>query len=330
MQDTQTNTQRRARFVKTVSGLAYNDEPDGHALIPQPQDFALLETLDPERRYQYLSRDCLHALHGGEFHNFRKRLDRMSRKPYKWLERPFQQLTANHLYKATIFTRGDNGDRLLIQHGRLLKRADRRPQNFHHELLNDLFDVSLEVSIKSDPSLQYLYWTKILEHPATPAFIKSNPTPFTISVGDGKKFRPDGRPFVIRRTLQDGSTRAIAFLKEIDCHNEQLSYSAKKDNTFDDKLSHYDIVFKQKLYEKQYGFPAAMVIIITTSERHMRNMMDHAEKIIGPKIPWLLFKTMPDHQALGVTVPILPAMLREPYQRVGFPPFSLATLEAVP
>jgi hypothetical protein len=306
---------------KRLSKLS--DEPSRKQLLLQPRDIQILELLDPEHRYAYLSRDWIIAFIGGSTEVLRHRLGQMSRKPYKWLHRPDQQRAYNVLYKQSIYMRGEGGDALLMNLGKLSRRSRRRSAQFRHELLLDFVDASIELGARRDPMMEYLDWSAILAHPKTPQSLLENTDPFKIQTQE-QALVPDGRPFVLRHT-QKG---AIAFFKEVDCNNEQIAYTPKKHNTLEHKFRRYKDMFGRKLYQFQYGFPAAMVLVVTTNQVHMQNMMRAAERALG-KPSWLLFKYTPDHDLLGKSIPVTTEFYDTPWERAGRPPFLLNTMEPV-
>ncbi len=306
---------------KRLSKLS--DEPSGKRLLLQPRDIQIMELLDPEHRYAYLSRDWIIAFVGGGHSKLRHRLGEMSRKPYKWLHRPDQQRAYNVFYKQSIYSRGEGGDALLVNIGKIPRRSNRRTANFRHELLLDFVDASIEFGATNDPDMEYLDWRAILTHPKTPRSLLESTTPFKIPTSQ-QALVPDGRPFVLRHKERG----AVAFFKEIDCNNEQIQYTPKKHNTFEQKLTRYKEMFSKKLYKSQYGFDAAVVLIVTTNLVHMQNMMRAAERAVGTP-SWLLFKYSPDYDLAGLSIPVTTEFYDTPWDRVGHPPFLLKTLSKV-
>lgn len=324
---------RRRRFIITKKDkLAFNFAPSGRSLQPTELVFRILDLFDPQRRYTYLPRDGTYQLLGEpcDPDYFRKLLADMAREPYKWLDCPMQQIGVNHLAKQIIYTRGDGANPLLITHERPTS-SERPAKQYKHQLLGDLVDASIELGVMRNPELDLLLWHRdILNHPKTPEHVKRLPDPCSIPVGS-QKLRPDGLPYVIRRTLKDGTTRALPLFKEIDRNTEQTTYTPRKHNTIEEKYTRWERIFRERIYQTHFGFPAAMVLFITTSEQHMHHLMAHAGETMG-KCSWLLFKTIPDYgaQERGTSIPLTTRYLDEPYLRVGFPPFSLKTLEDVP
>ena len=86
----------------------------------------------------------------------------------------------------------------------------------------------------------------------------------------------------------------------------------------------YLAVAEQGLHRSHFGFPNFFVPFITTSSARMRSMMELLDRLTdGHGSKFLLFKTFPSFTAAERPPAPSGHMLTEPWQRVGFPPFSL-------
>ena len=90
-----------------------------------------------------------------------------------------------------------------------------------------------------------------------------------------------------------------------------------------EKLEHYRECFEDRRFESHYGFPNSVVLFVTTSSVRMNSMMKLCRTVIGP-CSYLLFAHTKDW-ANEPHFPY-PGDLLGPFQRVGHPPFNLATL----
>ncbi len=311
---------RRHRSRYRFDGPDADDRP----LAITERDFAILELLDPEFRYAYLPSHFIHAFLGGDRLRLSKRLGRLSRAPHSYLLRPPQRThSLNANYKHDVYARAEAGDRLLIERGRLAHRARRPPEPYAHQLLNDLVDASIDIGVRRDPTLRLIGWREILAHPKLPNPTREATHPFRIPVA-GVTLIPDGRPFVIERKLADGARRYLCVAgKEIDRHTEPLVPTDLERSGIARKLDLYRAFFSGRVYQSHYGFPNSVVLIITTNARHLENMLALTRKLIGP-CSYLLFKHVPDW-AHASRFPTPSGDMLGPYERVGHPPFNLAT-----
>lgn len=314
--------------VKRLS--RFSDDPTGVPLTVSPKDIEIFKLLDPERRYSILPTNWIQALLGGDPTWMSKRLGRLSRRPYKYLHRPEEQWTFNALYKHALYRRADKADQYLIEQGLLRRRAKRRTDALRHQLLDNLVDASIELGVTADPALSLLDWHGILDHPKTPAALSDANEPFRLRIGE-QSLIPDGRPFVLRRSQADGRALSLCILgKEIDRATEPLRPSRMRHTSIARKFELYRKIFNAKLYQSHYGFPNAMVLIVTVSEAHMQNMMALAAEIMGGKCSYLLFKTIEDFANIARSPQVSTAMLETPWQRAGYPPFYLSTFSERP
>jgi hypothetical protein len=300
-------------------------DADDKALVITERDIAILKLLDPEHRYTYLPSHWIHAFIGGEQLRLSKRLGRLSRAPHQLLYRPAQRAhSLNANYKHDVYARADAGDRLLIERSLLARRASRPTEAYAHQVLNDLVDASIEIGVRADPALRLIGWKEILAHPKLPDTTKQATHPFRISVA-GTTLIPDGRPFVLERTLADGAKRYLCVAgKEIDRHTEPLVPADLDRSGIARKLALYRDFFSERIYHRHYGFPNAVVLIISTNARHLENIMALTRKLLGP-CSFLLFRPVPDWAHARRFPPPNGDMLGI-YHRVGHPPLNLATL----
>lgn len=300
-------------------------DADAAPLTVTERDIAIFELLDPEHRYTYLPSHWVHAFIGGDRLRLSKRLGRLSRAPHHYLVRPPQRAqSVNALYKHDVYARAEAADRLLVARGLRAERARRPSEPYAHQLLNDLVDASIEIGVLTDPTLHLVTWRDILAHPKLPATTRASAQPFHIPLANATLI-PDGRPFVIERTLPDGSTRFLCVLgKEIDRHTEPLTATDMERSSIARKLHHYRELFATRAYQSQFGFPNAVVLVISTNVQHLSNMMALTAKIIGP-CSYLLFRHVPDW-AHAPRFPSPSGDLLGSFARVQHPPFNLKTL----
>ena len=132
------------------------------------------------------------------------------------------------------------------------------------------------------------------------------------------KLVPDGKPFAITK---NGRWLFVPG-KEIDRGTEPLIASTAR-RSIKEKFEHYRECFEDRRYATHYGFPNSVVLFVTTSPARMASMMKLCEAVVGP-CSYLLFAHTKDW-ANEARFPSPNGDLLGPYERVGHPPFHLAT-----
>jgi len=134
----------------------------------------------------------------------------------------------------------------------------------------------------------------------------------------------DARPFGLERTI-DGKRTFLFFPGiEADCAAEPIETSDFERSSINKKFAAYIAIAEQGVYRSHFGFPNFFVPIITTTPVRMQSMMRLLERITeGRGSKMFLFKTFP--ALTSFEKPPKPGghVLTEPWQRVGFEPFSL-------
>jgi hypothetical protein len=286
----------------------WTTEPSGKCLKRTENDLRYLRLFNRVDGYKLLPRNWITAFVPDLHPNYvRTRIAELCREPFCYLARKtFNGRNINEMFTYYLTERGD---RLVGDDGTVSTKQDAE------QVLIDLVDASIELGIRTDPSVELLKWGAILKHANTPDRLKTSTDPFTLHL-PREKIRPDGRPFVIRKMGKG----AVAFFKEVDRATEPLTSRRDREH-IKHKFDQYRAAWSSKIYKTQYGFPAAMVLFVTTSPGRMENMM----ALLGP-CPYIAFKTIEDFTVLGLTPPITTKFFDEPWKRAGHPDFALTEL----
>lgn len=304
---------------------------------PTARDLRIFQKLHPILGYKYLPTNYLleftlpNATKPQRI-KFSQRLGHLHENPNCYLYRPYQQKNSpNTNYKHGVHALDRNGEKALTEHGGI-HIPDHRLNSgpYPHDLLDCLIDASIEYGVARDPSLRLRTWHELAsgepfwKDKSTPAGTLRSRQPFRIRLSDGFLF-PDGKPFTL-----ENDTKFLAIPgKEVDRDSEPGRPDQYHYISIEKKLIKWREFFARRLYQHHYGFPNAVVPFVTTNETRMREIMALCLEVMGGPCSYLLFKTIPDY-AFEPHFPVPNGdMLTTPWLRVGYPPFSLATLGEV-
>jgi len=203
--------------------------------------------------------------------------------------------------------------------------------NSHHQaerLLIDTLKASLFLGAKRDGRL-IAPWHAILHAQSAPDSLLSDPHPFKFAIDQqpahhkrGRTLAQDGEPIFV---FKESSDEGVGFILEMDAHNIQTQYSESNTSNGYKFTKYRDYVWKQKAYTEKYGFKSCMLLFVTTNERHKKYIMKWVEKHLGPT-SWILFNVIPDFVTEGKAFPVTLTYWDEPWERVGYPPYSIKDL----
>lgn len=291
-------------------------KPYGRRIVLSERDLALFRLLDT---YRYLPADFLHAFLGGHATHHRARLTDLFHEG--WLDKPAAQWEAfNARYRPDTYALSRKAERVLAETGGASAVRIGTGGAFRHELMVCLIMASLELSSRGS-GIDLRGWRDILA--MAPAATQALPAPFALPVpGSGTNvLRPDGLPFGLH-----GRRRFFFVGIEADRHTEPLhpvDLRARSSSILR-KFLQYQVMVKERIFERHFGIPNVLVPFVTVNEEHMANMMDLAMQISdGRGFKWMLFRTM---QAFGS--PLMRAtpdltLLSGPWMRAGNPPLTL-------
>jgi hypothetical protein len=295
------------------------------AVCPTDRDIEIFKLL---ARFRYLPADYIQAFVGGNPKALGRRLNLLSRKPNVYLARPPQQrqsAAANH--RPLIYELDDRGTRVLRERG-LSFPSNGTHRNFSHELMVAQITASIELAARENQSVRLITWAEILAREKTPtptsAAASIRVTYSLNSEQHTADITADGRPFGIERTISGLRTYLFFPGIEADCGTEPIAANDSARSSIGRKFAAYGAIAEQGLHRSQLGFPNFFVPFLTTTAIRMHSMMHLLERMTdGQGSKMFLFKTFPSFTSAEAPPPPNGHMLSEPWQRVGFPPFSL-------
>jgi hypothetical protein len=251
---------------------------------------------------------------------------------YSWGQEKLRTLVAAGLIERVFFGYNNNsempkyirtpvGERYLIDRGYAVCPFDRAKAKNRHQLFGSMIDTSIFMGAE-EHGFSIDTPKDILNNKKCPQATRDSKTPFSFYV-NGERLTPDGNgPRVLRSPV--GSK---LLLREDDRHTEQLSASDYA-TTIHNKLEKWNIVFKRKLFRDKYGIESAALLLNTVNDRHKDNIKALTLQTLGPTA-WLLLKSSPTFKNPSARIEPATHFLSEPYERAGFPDYSLVTQSEV-
>lgn len=240
-------------------------------------------------------------------------LSRMTYKPYQYVDRRTFHGDDNRNETMT-YSRSEKGDAILRERGYdVLPRSRKQDEE---QALVDLVRMSHALGAKAD-NTTLLFKKDYYGHSRHKAVYdqiykdgKPNRLQFSFQVY-GERIIPDEFPIIQVRNLH-----GITIIDEMDAHTK---YDMER---LREKILKYKRFIEDGLYSK-YGFPYPYVRFTTTSEVRKRHIIQKLS--LGP-LDWLLFASIEDHTKRRFTQEVTTRFYTEPYDRIGYPPFSLKTM----
>ena len=223
----------------------------------------------------------------------------------------------NEMFK---YVRTPAGERYLADRGYHATAYDRAKAKRPHQLLSSLIQTSLAMGVQKDANFSLDTARDILNHPRCPEETRASKFPFSFYVNQ-QRLTPDGTPIVLRRK---DPRDAKLLLREDDRHKEQISASDYA-TTIHEKLVKWDVVFKNKLFEKKYGISSAVLLFTTVNDKHKDNIKEEIKRTLGSP-SWLLIKSVPQFARISARIEPTTELFEKPWERVGHPPYYLSTL----
>lgn len=200
------------------------------------------------------------------------------------------------------------------------KDRNQRP----HRVLESIGQADTEIGVRADPNYEFIPFTDFLKKPdALPRplldTIDKGGDPHLIPLKDGH-LHPDGSPFCVVSKKTD---QHVNYIDEYDRDNEPLT-TTKARRSIEEKWTHYHEFFKDRLWQKHYGFKNCMLRFFTTSEANMHSAMRLWENKYG-KCPYILFATTKDwiNEISYPRGDEIGATFRQSYLRIGHPDYYM-------
>jgi hypothetical protein len=315
--------------------------PTGKRLHLTQRDLEIFQLLT---RYRFLRSSHLQALVGGK--SSKRFIERLGDLYHEggYLDRPDAQWqTAKANYMPVVHALGRSGKEVLWRYGLERGGADgasgwtggRPGRHFQHELMICDILSSIEIGARADPRLRFISWPEILAHPKMAERRRQAPKPLavrapvTYSPPGSKKTHRSDRPLVpdalfgLEYRTRSGKQYRF-FALEADRNTQPIVRRNLRQSSYLRKILQYREIVTQSIYRTQWGLPNLVVLNVTTSDRHRKNIMRLVQEVTeGNGSNVLLFKTMPSLTSLEKAPLPTPELLTGPWHRVGHPEFPI-------
>lgn len=230
-----------------------------------------------------------------------------------------QRVSHNANYAPLVYAISKKGIQALKDFGRITDDDYRwfcaRPiRHYHHDAMAAYATASVEIGAL-EAGVRFIPWTEILSHPNCPQTTKDAKNPFQIDVGKSSII-PDAL-FGIETT-----SKFTFYALEADRHNEPILSHELKRTSYAGKLDLYREIMTRRLYREHFGISSLLVLTVTLSDLHMKNIMAHLKATSASGLHPFLFKALPELSMSRNNPPVSGHMLAMPWHRVG-EPFSM-------
>jgi hypothetical protein len=280
-------------------------------------------------RYRFLNKHYIAAVVGSTPGWMRSRLRTLKRKPHPYIKVCDEQAHNPRYYLRTelIYELGGAGFTELHERGIIL--PDRHPaKEFVHQVMTD--QIMASFALGCTDTRRVITWDDILASQNMPSETKAAQKPWSIPVSykhqgedHTKPIQADGRPFGIRRTVNDKNEFLFFPGVEADCATEPIISSNYDRSSIHRKFLGYLNILDQNIHRSHFGFPNLFIPIVTTSQRRMASMMNLLNEMTdGQGSKNFLFKTHPTIKS-SAKARATGHMVSEPWHRVSYPPLQL-------
>tara|TARA_R110002124_G_scaffold153244_1_gene320213 strand:- start:5542 stop:6456 length:915 start_codon:yes stop_codon:yes gene_type:complete len=286
------------------------------------RDLAIFELLE---RYRYLRSTFIHAFVGGASETrFKERLGDLYHEG-QYIDRPKEQWQfANSRYMPVVYEATDKARRALAECGRegcleggeTSNRGAGTQRQFAHTLMTCEVLASIELAAMDDPNLRFISAREILAK--APEQTRNSSHPFRIPRGQSSCVTcviPDG--LFGLQYLHDGKKSYRFFALEVDRATMPVVRSRRDQTSYLAKLLAYRDVLANETHKTHLGLPNLLVLTVTTSEQHKKNIVSALiSEVVGSA--GFLFKT--------IEVPAMPSrnILAESWERSGLTALCIA------
>jgi hypothetical protein len=291
-------------------------------------------------RYQYLRSDFLYAFLGGESHTrFKQRLGQLYHDG-RFINRPEQQWQfANCRCMPLVYELDVRGEQVLRDHGLLvhdsplLKKGRMGAyRQFPHQLMICDCLASIELGVRQHPSLRFISWQEILAK--TPAQTRALDNPFAIPVTIAHAIGSAGTHRAEVKSVPDGlfgleyvfagQKLYRFFALEADRNTIPIKRSNLRQTSYLRKILAYRQIVAQEIHRTHLALPNLLVLTVTTSEQHMKNIIGLVKELATEgRSTLFLFKTMSSLGDFQKAPAPTPHLITDPWHRVGFEPLSI-------
>ena len=296
----------------------WNDEPklDRSAkpvvITPVASDLKLFKLL---HRYRYLPANYILPFTGFNYSYLKGRLDVLSRKPNKFLNRPEKQRSQpNANYRFLIYQLAFRGEQMLKDAGVWTPEpAFGDKILFAHSLMVSETIASLELACRS-----MIWWPEIATRLNDPE------RHIAVEIAHGNAtatfdyYNDSNGPFGIR--YPDGTARFFSLEAE---HTNQVDCNNLRKTSFLKKFLAIKHIMDTGAYKKAWRIPNLVTLVATSSQARIDTMKELIlRETNGKGVRYIAFYKIPVMEGLEPSKPT-PEMFTQPWQRAGHPDLFL-------
>lgn len=306
---------RRSRFA--------GRQPTGKRIVLGERDFQVFAALE---RHGPLPSTYLYAFTKHEARNFKgfqQRLTDLYNEDNTihrgfYLDRPEQQYASiNARYQPMSYELTAEAARALRDRGIVEQMWEKPNGPYLHRFMTSCITASMELALRQ-AGYRYLSQADIFSHPKCPDDVFERDHPLALPHHDGE-IVPD-QLFGI-----DYGGKYRFFALEADRKTETVIATKKIAKSFARKVEALAEILESQAYREVWGIPTMTVLIVTTSEAHMKTMIAAVDDLVDPRTAArFLFKTKPQFGKYWTVPPVMADLLNEPWHRAGSP-LSLVT-----
>jgi hypothetical protein len=285
-----------------------------------------LRTLEAVQRHWWLPSHYLHEFTKNIAHDMyghRKSLKRLVEAGY--LARPLAINNPMVKNDYLCYALGEQGEKALALLGKKHRYTVPPGGGFAHAAMTVTITANIELAATT-AGFRYISQEEILAK--APHETRAAKHPISLPAKISWRF-PKGAQHSDRPTTPDQlfgidyGEGCRFFAVEADRGTEIVEPSDLKANSILRKLLSYRDILNHHAYRKVWGIPNLLVLIVTTSEARVENMLELAAKVIPSGSENILFTHIPGFDVFFRSPPLLPQLWDTPWKRTGHKPFDI-------
>ena len=292
-------------------------QPTGKRIVLQERDYQCFAAME---RHGPLPSTFLYSFTKDTARNFKGFQQRLTdlynedNTPHRgfYLDRPRQQFASlNARYQPMMYE--------LTPLGRKALRDNQIPEqifeslsgSYLHRFMTACLTASIELTVQA-AGFRYISQAEIFTHPKCPKNVLTQNHQLALPCRSG---------YIIPDQLfgidYGGSYRF--FVLEADRNTESVLSKKCRANAFGKKLESYLEVLSSQCFRDVWGIPSLYVMTISTSENHVRTMMEALKGMANARLASrFLFKVKPAFGKYWAVPEVMEDLVSVPWERVGF------------